>query len=304
MTVKELFDIFESSYMRLKLKPTTVNGYLVNINNHILPYIGDKELSEIDFLCLDRLTAVLVSKNLNGTTIHYVYAVMKKAFSFAVKRRYIEYNIIQDFDLPRKNEFNYSTYTEDELIKIISYLRLTDNDIFPAVLLAGCFGLRRGECLGIKTSDIGQNSVAVRQSSTYLNHEMISTDCKTKLSKREILLSDDVVSALTEYDRRRAENSEGWFLRIRNGKRISSNSLNNRFNRVQRKLSLPHIRFHDLRHTYATVMMKNGINPKIVSRILGHSSVGITLDLYSHYDIDMQRPALAEITDKVCKKAL
>jgi len=127
LTVKELFDIFESSYMRLKLKPTTVNGYLVNINNHILPYIGDKELSEIDFLCLDRLTAVLVSKNLNGTTIHYVYAVMKKAFSFAVKRRYIEYNIIQDFDLPRKNEFNYSTYTEDELIKIISYLRETDN---------------------------------------------------------------------------------------------------------------------------------------------------------------------------------
>lgn len=290
--------------MRIKLKPTTVSGYLVNVNNHILPYIGNIELPDVDFLCLDKLTSILVSKNLNGTSIRYVYAVLKRAFSFAVKRRYIDYNIIQDYDLPCKNRYDYSTYTEEELIKIIGYLRETDNDIFPAVLLAGCFGLRRGECLGIKTIDIRSDSIIIRQSSTYLNHEMITTDCKTRTSKREILVSNEIITILSEYDRLRINNSEGWFIRNRNGKRISSNSLNNRFNRVQKKLSLPHIRFHDLRHTYATIMMKNSINPKIVSRILGHSSIGITLDLYSHYDIDMQRPALAEITDKICKKAL
>ncbi len=289
MTIIQLANDFRINYMQRRLKPTTIYGYEHNINAYILPFLSEKELATLDYSTIDDFVSKMGSKGLSNTSIVYVLATLSKMYSYAVKRQYTTHNPLLTYDYPRKNAFQYATLTQEQVEKLLEACKSEDE--FPALLLACHYGLRRGEACGVNTKDIVGNVLHIRRTSTQIQGKTVTTTPKND-KVRCIKLSEDDTKALKEYDRKRTRNARGVLMRSSDGATVTPNAINKRLKKKLRELGLPRVRFHDLRHSYATIMMQNGINPKIVSTVLGHSSVDITLDLYSHCCIDMQDACL------------
>ncbi len=273
MKIKELSEEFLCSYAEERLRPSTIRGYRTNIDKHILPYIGGVEIENISTEMLDTLNKCW--NNLSNKTKIYCHATLRKMLNFAIKRNYMDKNPYTSFDLPKAKKYDYRTLNEEQIKTLLE--RVKGESIEAPVTLAICYGLRKGECLGIMEEDLDENNILhiQRTKGTEYREEVI-TPCKTENGNRYILISKE----------------HSKMLRGTAGKKIkelSSSKLNYRFKKFLKNNNLPEIRFHDLRHSYATLMMKKGINPKIVSSILGHSSVDVTLDIYSHPDVSMQQ---------------
>ncbi len=285
MTIHELANDFRCNYMNRRLKPTTIRGYEVNLNSYILPYFKSYALEQVTYSAIDDFVAKIGSIGLSNTSIIYVLATFSKIYSYAVKRGYIAYNPLKSYDYPRKNSFQYNTLTQGQMEVLLFAAK--DKDEFPALLLACHYGLRRGEACAVSMNDISGNVLYIRRTVTHVGGELVFTTPKSD-KIRCIKLLDEDIKQLLAYDKKRKKHSSGALMRDKVGQIVTPNAINKRLKKLLQALSLPAVRFHDLRHSYATIMMQNGINPKIVSTVLGHSSVDITLDLYSHCYVDMQ----------------
>ena len=280
MTVYELLKSFEINYIRERLRPTTQAGYMNNINNHIIPHLATVEISAISPDHIDSLTALLHREGLSNKSIVYVHATFRKALNYAIKRGFIEHNVYSLVDLPRAEDYSYVTLDSRAAKRLISAAK--GKRIYPAVLLALNYGLRRGEVLGLRGSDYDPDTGAlhIQRTKNYVKNTVFETPCKTKNGRRLILLDPEHAQLF-----RMLEPDEYLI-------KYSQNILNTEFAKLAASIGYPGFRFHDLRHTYATLMMKNGVSPKIVSNILGHCDVSVTLDIYSHPDIESQRVCL------------
>lgn len=280
MIIKELAQDFIINYVNRRLAPSTARGYKTNIRLYILPLLGDRDVTSLNVFNLDTITETY-KNDVSGTTLLYVHATFRKMLNYAVKRDYIVKNPYCMFDLPRKTKYKHCTLSVAERAELLRLCRCTSLDV--PVTLALKYGLRRGEVLGLKAEDIDTDrcTMYIQRSRGTENGKEVLTDCKTKESERYILLeaSDARVMFWKGLGQPYVVN-------------MSPAMLDKRFKAFLKAHSLPNIRFHDLRHTYATYMLSRGVNPKIVSNVLGHSDVGITLDLYSHPDVSMQSVCL------------
>ena len=292
MFVKDLCRKFYSSYCLVHLKPTTCNGYRVNIENHIIPYIGALDADKLTVDDVDELMEELFGKGLSKRSVRYVLAVLRKAFEFGMKRGYVQRNIISVVDMPVPSRYAHTVWSDEEVQRVLSCVYSSDfkeEYVLPAVLLSLHYGLRRGEVLGLKWSDFSKGSFKVCRTMTYINNKFVVTTPKNG-KFRSIMLSDEDYKYLLAFHRRTVANKDGYLIRKFDGS--SPTQLSVTFKKFIRQNNLPNIRYHDLRHTYATYMLRHGVHPKIVSSVLGHSSIDITLDLYSHADISMQAACL------------
>ena len=151
-------------------------------------------------------------------------------------------------------------------------------------------GLRRGELLGLKWSDIdfANRVIRVQRQVARISGEIVEAPLKTKNSYRNISISEDTVEVLKA--QREKTNSE-YVFPSPNGGLISPDSVNHMLQRVLERAGLPKVRFHDLRHTFATIALQNGVDIKTVSGMLGHYSAGFTLDTYAHVTTAAQKEA-------------
>jgi len=275
MNVYELARSFRENYMIIRLRPTTIYGYDVNINNHILPLLAPYDLAELTPDLIDDLTDKLRSEGLSNKTIVYVHATFRKMLNYALKRGFVKINVYSCVDLPKVEKYSYHVLDAPELKLLLSASARTSLEI--PVTLACCYGLRRGEILGIRYSDFSPSDgvLHVQRTKTYVRNNVYETPCKTDNGDRYILIRPEHL--------RYFRDPHGEYLVP-----YSSYVLNTRFKRLSDSLGFSPLRFHDLRHSYATLMMKSGVNPKIVSSVLGHSDVSVTLDIYSHPDVTVQ----------------
>lgn len=300
MIASDFFDLFYNVYVLNRLKPNTVRGYRVNVYNHIIPFFSDYNISDISFADIDDFVAYLRSKGLSNTSIRYALAVIRKAFSFAVKRGYLHTNVLFSYDFPKSSPFFYNLLDGHQLDCLCRYLE--DSDIYPAVLLAGFYGMRKGEVLALTMDkllwvpDLRQFIITVDCSATDVSHQRELSSTKTVSGVRKIVLSRSHSLKLQFYIAYRGISGSDYLCQTSNGF-LTGNQLMYHFKRALSALNLPNIRFHDLRHSYATLMLKNGVNPKIVSSVLGHSDVSTTLNIYSHYDYTMQEACLDILDD-------
>ena len=287
MTVYELCKEFEKSYVRERLRPTTQSGYMNNINNHIIPHLATFDVEKINADHIDGLTVRLHQEGLSNKTIIYVHATFRKMLNYAIKRGVLENNVYSVVDLPRAEDYTYVTL--DSTTSKILLRAAEDTKVYSAVVLALSYGLRRGEVLGLKGSDYDPDTGAlhIQRTKNYVKNTVVETPCKTRNGRRFILLASEHKKFFEEL------RADEYLIKY------SQYVLNTSFSKLVKSVGLPGFRFHDLRHTYATMMMKNGVSPKIVSNILGHSDVSVTLDIYSHPDIESQRLCL-----EVLKKSL
>lgn len=273
MTTRELATEFMKNYAERKLRPSTVRGYRTNFNRHILPQLGRVEISTICAATLDKLNSSMTIGNKSKV---YVHATFRKALNYAIRRGYLLQNPYNQFDMPKVEEYQYRVLKEEEIRKMLLCSKGTELEV--PIMLALCYGLRRGECLGIRTDidlDTKNHILHVQRTRSIENGKETVTGCKTKKSNRYILIATEDVNLLKK--------QTGYY-----ACELTPAKLDKLFGDFLEIYNFPKIRFHDLRHSYATLMLSKGINPKIVSSVLGHSRIDTTLDIYSHPDVGMQ----------------
>lgn len=269
---------------RINLAYNTVRGYSVCIR-HLNAYIGNFPLIDLQSSDIQNCyNALLYTDCLSSTTVLYCHRVLKLALKHAIISGLIVKNPCDYVYPPRKKRYNPIILTEDQLSYFVDCLY--GSDLYLPVLLAGTLGLRRGEVLGLRWCDFDYSShiISIRHSLGFKNGELVLSDCKTAKSHRSILLSSDLSNLLYSFH----SLPDNFMCQSISGNPISPNTLDKKFKDALVKYNLPSIRFHDLRHTNATLLLRKGIPAVVVAERLGHSSVKVTLDIYAHVMLDMQ----------------
>lgn len=187
---------------------------------------------------------------------------------------------------------------------------IKDTPLFIPVLLAVTCGMRRGEILALKWAniDFDKKTIYISNSLIETDGEIIMQDPKTETSRRTIYMPDVVIKALKEHKKKQAQNKlmlgqnyndDDFVCCWDNGQPFRPDFITHAFTKVLKKLNLPHVRFHDLRHTHVTLLLQQDVHPKIVQERLGHSSISMTLDTYSHVLPNMQQEAANRIDELI-----
>lgn len=279
MTITQLSEEFLKNYCERRLRPSTVRGYHVNLHRHVLPMIGGFASDAITVDDLDYITEMLKSRGLSNRSIVYVHATVRKMFNYAIRRGYFDFNPYDRFDMPRVERYKYRVLPEDEIYRMLTAVRGTRLEV--PVTMALCYGLRRGECLGVMPHvdvDPVRNVLHVQRSRSWEHGREVITPCKTVDSDRYILLRPEHTKMLMSCGRYACE--------------LSTNQLEYHFKRMLTDNDFLPLRFHDLRHSYATFMLSKGVDLKIISDVLGHSDIAITADTYLHPDVSVQKKCL------------
>jgi integrase len=294
-----LLDWLDNS-AKQKLRTSTYENHRIVIEKQIIPSLGNIKLSEIKPIQIQKFYNDKVDAGLSADYVRYMHSILRKSFNHAVRWDMLTKNVVEVVEPPKLVDKDFTTWNTSEIAKFLS---ITEGHHYHIVyVLAVYTGMRQGEILGLrwKDCDFVNGKISVRQNLSRTKAGLIFQEPKTKNSKRQIGISQFVIESLKKHKREQNENK--LFLgrayqdldlvcATEEGKPLSPrNVLRNLKNNIK-KANVPVLRFHDLRHTHATLMLKQGVHPKIVSERLGHSKISVTLDRYSHVLPDMQKDA-------------
>ena len=275
------------------VKLTTYASYKELSNSRIIPYfrnlgvtLGDLKAVHIQAFYQEQLERVKPN-----TVIHY-HAVIHRALKYAVKTDLIDVNPADKVDRPKKNEFTGNFYSKDEMNALFDAVR--GSKIEVAVMLTAFYGLRRSECAGLRwcAVDFRARSMVINHTAVLSSGRVIYADSvKTKSSYRTLPLSDSLRRYLTDLRRRQNANRKKYgkaycqsdYVCCReDGSPLRPDYISREFERVCRRACLPRIRFHDLRHSVATILLQQGFSLKQIQDWLGHSDISTTANVYAH----------------------
>jgi integrase len=245
-----------------------------------------------------------LSSGLSPSTVHLLHATLHKALKDAERLRLVARNVTKLVNVPWMAESEIHPLSRDEsriLLEVASGERL-----YALYALALATGMRQSELLGLQWPelDLDHGLARVRWQLIREDGMWVWKQPKTRRSGRQIALSPSTVGALRAHQAAqelvRARAGTNWedhelVFCTRLGRPLSARNVFRSFQLLLAKGSLPRIRFHDLRHTAATLLLAGRVNPKVVSEMLGHSTVAITLDIYSHVLPDMRQDAAATL---------
>jgi integrase len=270
---------------------------------HVPHEIGKLYLDKLAPQHLQRLYAERIDAGLSRTTVHHLHAMLHRALHQAVRWNLVARNVADLVDPPRPEHHEITTLTPAQASKLLA---AAEGDRLEALyVVALTTGMRQGELLGLRWRDVDLDRAAVQIRGTMqaTSEGLRFAETKTRGSRRQVYLTDRAVDALRQHRKRQAEErlrmGAAWedndlVFANQVGKPIpASNLLRRSFEPLLKRADLPRIRFHDLRHSAATLLLEQGIHPKIVSEMLGHTRISTTLDLYSHVTPTMQRQAVA-----------
>ena len=300
-TVGQWMDEWFEAYAKVKVRPSSHQTYKGYIENHIKPNIGDIPIEKLTSLQLQKFYRLLLTegripriesekqpRGLSAKTVRNINQVISSAMDMAVRHKLILSNPTEGCELPKVEHRKMKTLPAEQLGAFLREAK--ESSVYELYYLDLATGLRRGELLGLKWEDVDlQNGVIhVRRQVARVDGEVKELPLKTKNSYRNISISWDAVAMLTEME---AHRSSDYVFPSSTGGPISPDSVNNMLHRVLKRAGLPSIRFHDLRHTFATLALQNGVDIKTVSGMLGHFSAGFTLDTYAHVTTSAQKEA-------------
>lgn len=306
------------SKRRQELQPNTVTGYSVAIRNHIDPMIGQIELRNLTPQIVQAFYNNL-SEHLSAKTIQLVHSVLKATLKDAVDKGLLSENVCNKVRLPKRTKFKPKLLSQQQMGVLLQGLE--GNKYETEIKLAMMLGLRRGEVLGIKEEDIDfeQHTLTIcrqvsiiRDSTTFKRGDpYYGVKClKSVSSNRVLYISTDIENMLRQRieknRQRKAEysdkyNDNGFVCCNKYGGMITPQALVNNFKAALKKCGLPDMRFHDIRHSYATLCIDMNIPIKVVSQALGHSSTAITDAVYA--DSISTKRELANIISKAINPA-
>ena len=298
-------DILFIDYMKKWLKmisssvePTTLNGYQGVINGRMTDYFKNTKitLQNIKPKHIQEFYQYLLDEGLCGNTVKHYHANIRKALQYAMKTDIILSNPADKVDLPKIEEYKPKFYTSNEVKILLNEVIGTKLEI--PVMIDCFYGFRRSEVIGLKWSavDFENDTITIDHTITQINGKLIIRDkTKTKSSKRTLPLEPIVKSFLIELKEKQEKNRELCgdsynkdyleYICVDNcGNIIRPDYVTETFLKLLKRKNLKIIRFHDLRHTCASILLKNGANMKEIQAWLGHSNYNTTANLYAHLD--------------------
>ncbi len=300
-TVSQWMEEWFENVCKIKVRPSSHQTYRGYIDHHITPYIGKtpiEKLSTMDLqkLCrklmdkgrVERIEAEKQPKGLSAKTVRNIIQIISSAMDFAVAQKIITENPCKAVELPKVEKQEMQTIPAEQLQAFLTEAKASG--VYEMYYIELSTGLRRGELLGLKWSDIDWNNavITVRRQIVRINGEITEAPLKTKNSYRTVTISPQAVEVLKA---QKEKTSSEYVFPSPTGGPISPDSVNNMLKRVLSRAGIPKVRFHDLRHTFATIALQNGVDIKTVSSILGHFSAGFTLDTYAHVTTAAQKEA-------------
>lgn len=282
----------------------TYKSYANTVHKHIIPVLGDLQLSKLQPQQLQYLYRMKREEGLTRT-VQLIHAVLHNALALAVKWELIPRNIVEVVDTPKVPRKEIKVLTFEEVNR---FLKTAQDDPFYALyVVAVTSGLRQGELFALKWSDLNREAgtIQVQRQLQWVRGEAQFREPKSAKSRRTVTLPEVAIEALrkhkVEQAKQRLVAGAKWhdlgliFTSSLGTPLHRSNLLQRYFYPMLEKAGVPRIRFHDLRHTAATLLLEQGIHPKIVQERLGHSQISMTLDTYSHVLPTMQQ----EVAEKL-----
>ena len=309
MALSVWLDKWLDEYMAAALRPTTLNGYRRSLELHVKPYLGNKTLSKITAVDLRSLYRSLQetgrvhsrdgqSPGLSARTVHGIHTTLHHALKTAMEQNLIPNNPAAEVDPPKFIGAPMKVLTEAQLDTFMAAIEKDEfwHDFFYTAVTTG---LRRGEICGLMWRDFDENAGTLkilRSVNVPKRGEMEIGETKTERGRRTIRLPPSTVQRLKE---RKKHAVSQWIFPepLAPEKPVRPSAAYYWMKVLLKEAGLPHIRFHDLRHTFATHALASGVDAKTLSGILGHTNASFTLDTYTHVTPDMQRAASDVVGD-------
>ena len=300
-TVGEFLTKWAEHVARPTLRPSTFASYSGHIRRHLIPAFGQMQLAKLGPEHVQILIGEKLGDGLSPRRVLYIRAVLRRALSDAVRWGLVHRNAASLARGPKAEPGEVRPMTAEQ---VAGFLEAIDDDRLAALYVAAiALGLRQGELLGLRWDDIDLSDkwLRVRHALQRVEGTLQLVPPKTRQSRRTIQLPELVIDALVRHRSRQNEEQllagqrwvdQDFVFTTPHGRPLDASNVTHAFQRRLASAGLPRHRFHDLRHTCASLMLAEGINPRVVMDILGHSQVSVTLNTYSHVVPSVQRQAV------------
>lgn len=291
LTVSEFLQQWLRDYAAVNVRPKTYERYESIIRMHLSPVLGAIHLAELQPSHIQAChTKALNQRSPRSVAQHH--RVLSEALSHAVKWGLVARNVAQAVDAPRYRGRQMRVLNAEEIQKL---LEVAQGIYHRLIHLALHTGMRRSELLALRWRNVDLDMAmlhVVQVLHRLRDGSIIFDEPKSKNGRRQVALTPESVMSLRQHQgQQRGITRHSLVFAHDDGSPILPDSLSHAFTRIAYRAGLQGVRFHDLRHTHATLMLQQGIHPKIVSERLGHGSVSITLDTYSHVTPGLQEAA-------------
>ncbi len=285
------------------IRPSTLESYHGYTINYIKPYLGSKQIAQITPEDIQKLYRTLrergrvrehhkYGRRLSGSTVRSVHAMLHQAMTAAEQAHLILQNPTEKVVVPKASPPPKQILNNEQLDRFKAAVQTDElwRDFFYTELTTG---LRRGEICGLRWEDFDENNGTLKISRTIQRQKgvgLTAGDTKTYAGTRKIVLPPSTAELLRK---RKSAAISPWIFPnpLRPEQSINPSAAYNRMKALLKQAGLPSIRFHDLRHTFATHALASGVDAKTLSGILGHTNASFTLDTYTHVTTDMQKNA-------------
>ncbi len=303
--------------MQHRLRPSTWESYRRVIERHVLPALGSTPLQQLTADQLDELYGRLsvsghhTGRGLAPKTVRYIHNTLHKALHDAERKQLVTRNVARAADPPKTQPWaarEMKTWTGPELHQFLQ--GMANHRLYAAFVLAATIGMRRGEVLGLRWRDVdfAAARLAVRQTVLSVNYRLSFGTPKTHRGRRSIALDRATIATLQAHRQGQREERALMAESYRDqdlvfakpeGTPVHPDYFSQCFDRAVKRLGLPRIRLHDLRHTHATLGLAAGVPAKVMADRLGHATVAFTQDVYMHAIPQLEGDAAELIADSV-----
>ena len=309
VTVAEYLERWLSEYAKPNLSPRGFERYAGIIRRYLILEMGNMQLTQLKPEHIQKHYAAMQRKGLSAGTVRYHHAVIHKALQTAVKWGLLSRNAADGVDAPRSRRNDMQIWDDFE---VRYFLEAAKCSPYYALFHTALFtGMRRSELLALQWRDIHLHQIYVSRSLHHLKDgSYVFTQPKSVKSRRTIALSPSSVLTLMEHKEKQEAvhtmlgiplKQDDLLFSTPEGKPLRPNTITRAWTTLATKAGVKPIRLHDARHTHASLMLKQGVHPKIVQERLGHASIQMTLDTYSHVTPGLQEAA-AEAFDRLVER--
>jgi integrase len=279
------------------LRPRTFVSYSQIVRDHLKPALGRTPLSRLQPQHIQRVYQELLDSGKSPKTVRNVHVTLHRALEQAQRWRLVPTNIADLVDAPRQQRAEMKALSPEQARMVLEAAHGDDLEALWTVALTT--GLRQGELLALRWPDVDLDQRSLRVVASLVRivgQEPQLAEPKSRRSRRQVELSAGAVDALRRH--RAIAPSIGFVFARSDGRPLSVTTTWKRWRRLLERANVPAMPFHSARHSAATLLLSRGVHPKIVSEMLGHSTVAITLDVYSHVTPAMHREA-ARVMDEI-----
>ena len=306
-TVKEYLENWLENVQRPKVRISTYVKYQKLMNRYIIPDLGKISLQKLTPQRVQALYTKRFDAGLKPKTVMSIHGLLHKALDNAVKWNLIIRNVCDAVTPPRVPKTEKQVLPVSQARLLLEHVK--QNRLETLLALAITTGMRRGEILALRWSDVDlvEGNLQIKRTVDYIPHYgYVESEPKTATGRRKVMLAPFVVEMLNAHRAKQMEDrykvGDKWvdknlvFCGLE-GNFFNPNYLLRVFKKVLIASGLPHMHFHDLRHSAATILLSMNVHPKVVQELLGHSSITITMDLYSHVLPSMQQEVIDKMGD-------